>query len=58
MSAGLFSADPVQLEDLTESRQISWPANPLLQPFVIGASRPVFGQGLAPGAVWNDQQAL
>lgn len=58
MSAGLFSADPVQLEDLTESSQISWPANPLLQPFVIGASRAVFGEGLAPGAVWNDQQGL
>lgn len=43
--------DPVQLEDLTESSKISWPANPVDQAFVIGASRAVFGDGLAPAAV-------
>lgn len=48
----------LQFEDLTERSEISWPANPVDQAFVTGASWALFGEGLAPGAVRNDQQGL
>ena len=56
--APLCQISLLQFEDLTESSEISWPANPTDQPFVTGASWALFGEGLAPGAVRNDQQGL
>lgn len=47
-----------QFEDLTERSEISLPANPMDQAFVTGASWALFGEGLALGAVRNDQQGL
>lgn len=48
----------LQFEDLTERSEISWPANPVDQAFVTGASWSLFGKGLALGAVRNDQQGI
>lgn len=48
----------LQFEDLTERGEISWVANPVDQSFVTGASWALFGEGLAPEAVQNDQQGL
>lgn len=48
----------LQLEDLTERSEISWPANPADKAFVTGASWALFGEGLAVGAVRNDQRGL
>lgn len=61
MSAGapLCQISLLQFEDLTDRSEISWPANPVDQAFVTGASWALFGEGLAPGAgVRNDQQGL